>query len=396
MHSGGAERVAATLANAWVARGDEVTLVPTFSGRGSCFYNLSDKVNVVFLADLVRNKKKSLFNRIQRLFALRTIFSQQRPDVVISFLHGVNVATLVSSIGLSIPVIVCERTDPFVDPRSLFWKLAVRFSYPFADRLIVQTEAVRKKTLLAFPRLTQVRVVSNPLPENVQRIERQLRVGQRRRLIAMGRLSEEKQFSLLISVFLAMASRWREWDLVIYGEGPLQRELEQQIVNTGLSGRVLLAGSTTTPWKELVQSDVFVMTSRFEGFPNALLEAMGLGLPCVVFDCPSGPREMTLDGQDAILVPPNDLTVLEQALETMMLDAGLRLALGNRARRSVLMRYSLARILERWDEIFAEIGARAGSSGGMERHGIDTVLTMNQIPEHGGTVNQHMTEKGWR
>ena len=102
--------------------------------------------------------------------------------------------------------------------------------------------------------------------------------------------------------------------------------------------------------------DIFCLSSRIEGFPNVLLEAMTVGLPCVSFDCPSGPRDMSMDGQVALLVPLNDEQALKLALERLMLDANLRQTLGSQARRSVIERYSLADVLKQWDALFAEIG----------------------------------------
>jgi len=114
MGSGGAELVAATLVNGWVTRGDQVTLMPTFSGRGDCFYELSPKVRLVYLADLVPRRGRTWANQFARLRALRHFIATERPNVIVSFLSNVNVPAILASIGLGIPIIVCEHTDPFV------------------------------------------------------------------------------------------------------------------------------------------------------------------------------------------------------------------------------------------------------------------------------------------
>src|SRR3546814_17414672 len=97
-----------------------------------------------------------------------------------------------------------------------------------------------------------------------------------------------------------------EWDLTIWGEGPMREALEQQVQDAGLAARIVLPGRTSQPWQELDKADMFALTSRVEGFPNVLLAAMALGCACVTVDCPSGPREITQDGQDDILVPLGD------------------------------------------------------------------------------------------
>lgn len=366
LYSGGAERVACTLAEAWTARGDDVTLLATFSGRGNCFYPLPERVRVVYLADRVASHERSLNNRVHRLAAYRRLLREEKPDVIISFLPGVNVASVLASRGLGIPLIACERTDPVAWPMPLWKKRLYGLVYRQADMVTVQTESAAQRLPSVFPGLKSVRVVPNPVPSPVQAYlpdpGSRHAPGIRRRLVAMGRLCEEKQFDLLIDVFAELAARRPEWDLVIYGEGPLRERLQQQAEAAGLAARIKLAGATNAPWPELARSDIFAMTSRVEGFPNALLEAMALGLPCAVFDCRSGPREITRDGSDALLIAQNDREELAASLNHLMTDPVRRLTLGMQARASVLARYSLPVVLECWDRLFDELMAPAAGS----------------------------------
>src|SRR5262249_27398912 len=149
MGGGGAERVAGSLANAWEARGDRVTLMPTFSVRETCFYRLSPGVKLVYLADLVSTRRRTFVNQRPRLRALRRFVAATRPRVVVSFLLNVNVAAVLADIGLRVPIVVCERSDPFHTPTSRLLKLARRCTYPFADALVVQTRAVAAKVTAA-------------------------------------------------------------------------------------------------------------------------------------------------------------------------------------------------------------------------------------------------------
>ncbi|MDK9704691.1 MAG: glycosyltransferase family 4 protein [Sulfuritalea sp.] len=356
MSAGGAERVASTLANAWALRGDQVVLMPTFAGRLECYYDLSSYVRLVYLADRVTTRTRSAVNQFSRLCALRRFIASEQPAVIVSFLPNVNIAAVIASVGLDIPIVVCERTDPFVCPSPLKLRVACRFAYPFADALMVQTQAVASKYILSGRALRRIRVIPNPVPPQfVELVPLGGRPGGRR-LLAVGRLSIEKQFDVLIRVFARLASSHSDWSLKIIGEGPLRTDLQQQIVALRLQSSVELCGRVADIADEFAHADAFVLTSGFEGFPNALLEAMAAGLPCVTFDCPSGPREITMDGQVALLVAPNDEVALELALERLMSDDELRKVLGIAARASVFQRFALKEVLQKWDSLFRELG----------------------------------------
>jgi len=357
MHAGGAERVAATLVNAWSARGDQVVLMPTYSSKGSCFYPVSDAVELLWLADLAGSRAGPL----RRLLALRRHVRRSRPDVVVSFLTNVNVAAILAVARLDVPVIVCERTNPAAAEnvgRAL--QLARGWTYPRADIVTVQAEATVGPFRALVPGIRRLEVVPNPLPPELADAAPAGRggpAGGRKRLMAMGRLVPEKQFDLLIDVFAGLAAEHPDWDLGIWGAGPEHERLVGRIERHGLRGRVELAGRTETPWETLAAGHAFVLASAVEGFPNVLLEAMALGLPCASFDCPSGPREMTRDGQDALLAPAGDRAALAAALDRLMRDADLRRELGARAARSVRERYALPAVVARWDELFEAVGA---------------------------------------
>jgi GalNAc-alpha-(1->4)-GalNAc-alpha-(1->3)-diNAcBac-PP-undecaprenol alpha-1,4-N-acetyl-D-galactosaminyltransferase len=356
MTSGGTERVAATLANAWSLRGGRVTLMPTFSARGECFYELGPDVRLVYLADLVQIRARTFVNQLVRLHALRRFIMDERPDVIISFLPNVNVAAILSSAFLSIPLIICERSDPSAYPYSAMWQFSCMLTYRFADMLTVQTSAVANKVWGIYPGLKRVRSIPNPLAEGVHRFAA---APERRRkiLLSLGRLSGEKQLELVIDAFAKAAQLFDDWDLHIYGDGPVRPMLEARIIAMGMEGRVLLKGQTSDPWQIMSNADAFVMFSRCEGFPNALVEAMGVGLPCISSDCPSGPGEITRDGRDALLVPLNDSAALLSAMAQLFGDAELRATLGKQARESVRARYSLLKVIEKWDHLFREVGA---------------------------------------
>lgn len=358
LNTGGAERVATTLASAWVERGDQVTLVSTYPKHGVCFYALHPGVELVWMADLLGSARNPFTITAAKLRVLRRLMRDQQPDVVVSFLTNVNVMALLAHRGLKVPIIVCERTNPAAATNSgAVLKALRRASYPWADMVTVQADASVEAFRRMVPGIRQLQVVPNPLPPALlEHSASRGRAGERRRLVAMGRLVPAKQFDLLIGSFAGMADEHPDWDLTIWGDGPLRDALLAQVERVGLQSRITLPGRTDAPWDELSKADAFALSSAVEGFPNALLEAMALGLPCIAFDCPSGPAEITRQGCDALLVPLGDTAGFGRGLQRLMQEPELRAELAQRGAESVRSRYALPRVLERWNEIMALAG----------------------------------------
>ncbi|WP_106227549.1 glycosyltransferase family 4 protein [Jezberella montanilacus] len=359
MHAGGAERVASTLVNAWAARGDEVTLLITYSGRGECVYPLDERVRVVWLADhLARNH--SILAPLSRLITLRRIIKKSGANLAISFLTNVNVASIVATRGLNLPLIVCERTNPSI-VNNVGWLLTKlrQLTYRFATRVNVQAVPTVFGLRSMVPAMRCVDVIPNPLPAELINhstfadvVASELKIKQ---VVAMGRLSADKQFDVLIEVFSRVAQAYPDWQLTIWGDGPERLALEAQVLQLGLQARVKLPGRTKQAWQSLASGQIFGMTSRVEGFPNVLLEAMALGLPCITYDCPSGPAELTESGISGYLIGMNDKEGFVQALKQLMDDAQSRSELGQRGAESVKRRYAIAKVIDDWDAVFDRI-----------------------------------------
>lgn len=360
MNAGGAERVAAELANAWAQRGDQVCLVPTFLGTTDSFYDLDSQVQFRPLSQQVGWFPPGL-TPLRKWRAIRKIYKDFQPDVVVSFLTNVNVNVLVALKGMATPVLVCERTNPvFSQSADKRLKKLRSKLYPRAARVVLQTEDAAEAFAKLEPQLGAMAVVPNPIAADLAQLPLAAEVEKTEacQLVAMGRLVPAKQFEQLIQAFAMVAEQHPEWTLHIYGEGPERAKLEQRAELAGLEDRVFLPGKTTTPWQSLAQAQLFALTSAYEGFPNVLLEAMTLGLPCVTVDCPSGPKELSANGHDAVLVPLDDPAALEQALSELMADSRLRGLLGQRAAVSVRERFGMKQVLEQWDQIFEQAGVK--------------------------------------
>jgi glycosyltransferase involved in cell wall biosynthesis len=194
-----------------------------------------------------------------------------------------------------------------------------------------------------------------PLPVNTPELLPDKTISAERKiLLAVGRMSEEKGFAGLIEAFASLAEKCSQWDLVILGDGPLRSVLAQQIQAVGLGGRVFIPGRAGNVGAWYERAALYVLSSRVEGFPNTLGEAMAHGCAAVSFDCDTGPRDLIRHEVDGLLVPPGDLAALALSLGRLMQDDALRAKLAARA-LEVRSRYSMPRVLGLWDELFAEV-----------------------------------------
>ncbi len=325
MNSGGAERVAASLANAWSARGDSVTLVITFSGKGQSFYPLSKQVKLIYLADIAGYTGRGLRAYWARFWGLRRLVLESRSDVLISFLTNVNVAVLLATMGLGCKLFVSERTYPPARQIGRLLDTLRRLMYPCASGVVMLTTEGLRWLESTVPGARGV-VISNPVQVPLERGEPVLQpelivAPDCKLLLAVGRLDEGKQFDRLIASFADLAPRYPSWNLAIVGEGEETIRLKQQVETMGLAGRVALPGLVGNIDDWYRRASLYVMTSRFEGFPNTLAEAMAHGCAAVSYDCDTGPRDIIRHGLDGLLVSPvGDIAALTRALDRLMAD----------------------------------------------------------------------------
>lgn len=347
--AGGAERVLSTMANWWAEQGKEITLI-TLSNRQLDFYSLHPKVRRValHLTRPSRNPLDALLMNFVRFRAMRRAIRDSKPDAVISFMDVTNVMVLIATRGLGVPVVVSERIDPRRYVIGWFWNTMRRLVYRWADALVIQTEALREwgATHLASAR---VRVIPNPLDTDKLSALPERAPGSRQ-IYAMGRLTHQKGFDLLLRAFARVAPDADGWTLTILGEGELRVELQSLTGTLGIADRVDFPGKVSDPEQKLAQGEIFVLSSRYEGFPNALVEAMSCGLAVISTDCPTGPAEILTHGEDGLLTAPDDISALAGALQELMSDPGRRRSLGEKA-MEVRERFAVRRVMNLWDEL---------------------------------------------
>ncbi len=351
LQCGGAERVAVTLCNRWAECGWDVTLATFDDGTVPPFFQPADAVRHVPLG-LQRRRTGfwySIVNNVRRVPRLRRFIAAERPDRIVSFIDATNVLSLIAAWGTGIPVVVSERTVPERHPVPAGWRFLRRLTYPRAHAIVLQTQTAAAYFPASWAR--RIAVLPNPVPRCTTRSEagEALRDGPRW-LLAMGRLEPPKGFDLLIRAFARIASAYPLWNLRILGEGPDRESLERQIANAGLTERVSLPGAESDPGAALRHGDAFVLSSRYEGFPNALCEAMACGLPVVAFDCPTGPAEIVSDGVDGLLVPAENIEALAAAIAGLIDDPRLRQELA-RSAANVSDRFSVERVAAQWERV---------------------------------------------
>lgn len=354
LDSGGAERVLCLLANCWAERGHDVTLLTTSAGPS--FYHLDARVRRTGLGteSTSQTLAQGLRANVTRIRTLRRAIAQSCPDIVVSFLDATNVVTICATTGMRLPVLVSERVDPFHNtqlPR--IWRMLRRLSYPFAARVIVQTKGVRDRMIRTLG--GNVIAIPNPVVDpGVRHRGLGTDLMKPNWIIGMGRLTAQKGFDMLLHAFAQLASRYPDWGVRILGVGPDYAALQQQIRDLRLEDRAFLLGRSSEPYQLLAESSLFVMSSRFEGFPNALCEAMACGLPVISFDCPSGPSEIIRNGVDGILTPKEDVAALAAAMDQLMGDPEKRNGLSMRS-PEIIERFGTERVLDRWEEVFTEV-----------------------------------------
>jgi len=367
LRAGGAERVLSRMANYWAERGWPVTMI-TLEATSSDFYSLHPAVERVGLE--VSGVSTSIWhavrNNLHRIRTLRRAIRASRPEVVIAFMAPTTVDTLLSVRTQGVPVIVSERTDPVRAPLSGIWTVLRRVTYPWAQAVVVQTPDVRRWAE-GFLRTSALYVIPNPVSTplrshaslDVANVVSETDDG-RHHVMAMGRLDTVKGFDLLLRAFATCRDRRPDWTLTILGEGKERQRLEALAKQLGVESHVRLPGTVPDPTPILRRADLFVLSSRYEGFPNALLEAMSLGRPVIATECASGPGRIVRDDVDGLVVPSGDTTALAAAMAALMDDEPRRLRLGARA-MDVTKRFEIQRIMGIWETVINDILSKNAS-----------------------------------
>lgn len=314
LYGGGAERVTCNLASYLVRHGHQVEIL-TMSETEKA-YELDKSVSVRTLLSL-KERKNTVMNTLIRMPRFLKYLKAGDTDAYIVMLPKTTIMLLMFRWLTKAKVIAAERVDPASYSKRTA-KMLRRFARR-ADAWVFQTEDAQKWYRDAIRNCKSI-VIPNAI--NPVFIRPQY-MGEKRKAIAgAGRLNDQKNFSLLIRAFAKIAPEFPTYRLIIYGKGDKEQELKSLVESLGLQDHIEFPGNIQNIAEEMEKNTMFVLSSDFEGMPNALMEAMALGLPCVSTDCPcGGPRYLIQDGVNGFLVPVGDADKMAEAMRKVLSDA---------------------------------------------------------------------------
>ena len=344
MTIGGTQRVTYNLIKWLQANTDAEVYLVIYSKRviGDVKYDLS----TISHAFLSQGKSRSIKK-------LRFFFKEIKPDIIVSMGTTNAISDIPANMGLGIKHIISERNDPAHFGGSTITRIVSRLLMRKADGYVFQTKDAQ--TFYGGEIAKRSVVIPNPLFIGDDYPNTQYEEEREKTIVATGRLNKQKNHPLLIRAFKRIADEFSDYKLIIYGEGPERQNDEALISDLGLKERVLLPGTINDVPDKIYKASLYVLSSDFEGMPNALMEAMALGLPCISTDCPcGGPKDLTTDGKDCVLVPVGDEDAIVNAMVKVLSNACLAKELGKNA-MNIRERLSLDKVCRQWYEYFQSI-----------------------------------------
>ena len=351
LDSGGAERVAAVLINAWVSRADRVVLGLTTSGTIN--YDLSKEVEVECIY-----RTNQWPTAVYKIRTIRKLINEIKPTVIISFLPNVNILSIVANLYTGIPLIISERIHPFFYSKFFYLRVLKYILYGQTNAIVCQTHGVLIATKFFNKKKVINAVIPNPCDNDFISNTCKYENKPKMTLLSVGRLTYQKQHHLLITVFHKLSNEFPNWELKIVGSGELRHSLDDQILNLNMQHKIRIHERSFNIVADYQNAHIFAMCSTFEGFPNALMEAMAIGLPCISFDCLSGPAELSDGGKNLLLIEQLDISGFETALKLLMKNEQLRHYYGTKAKNHVRDSLNLNSIVRKWDDLFTSIRER--------------------------------------
>lgn len=342
LSQGGSERVMTILANSFAEAGIDTHMVLLREGKEDT-YSVSEQLKLHRFHYKTKNKLLILLKRYRQF---RCLIKMEKPEYIISFMWDINAFALISCLGLHRKVIVSERAHPSMGHQGIMRRFTQNWLYRLAYRIVFQTEDVAE----FYPKAIQKKsiVIQNPIDPSLP----EPYTGKRKHeVVSAGRLTEQKNFSLLLNSFAAFSSIHPDWKMSIYGEGPLYKSLLKEAEQLHIEDKISFPGFVNDLPRRILTSGIYVNSSNFEGISNVMLEAMAVGLPCICTDCPVGGAALTIqNGLNGILVPVNDQNALTEAMCRIADEPSFTRNLQSEAVR-IRDRFSIQKISSKWMEL---------------------------------------------
>ena len=353
--SGGAERVLATLASAFVRQGAAVALLTFDKPGGRSFYPLDASIRRIDLGIGSTKDSATIWTTQQRIRALRKSVKAEDPDIVIAFMHSMFIPLSLALLGMGVPMIASEHTVPEHYRTRPLEKALWRLTPYLVDRITCVSEQV----LQVYPPALRRKMVVIPNPVTIAAKDRTGLCHQnklRKILLAVGRFDAAKDHETLIKAFALIANDLNDWILRIVGDGALRMRCEALMTELGLTGRVELPGAISDISKEYSSAALFVSSSRYESFGLSTAEALIYRLPAIGFeDCP-GIKELIRPGVNGLLAQggSNRVQSLAETLKILMQNESLRVNLSQRLIDDA-SKYKIEAVLKKWQSLIAEV-----------------------------------------
>lgn len=342
LNDGGAERVVANLANAFVSENYSVTVITPY--RAHSEYNVDTRVDRYYLDEGVIGNK--IIRPFSRIYILRNYLKKNNIKVLFAFLDGAVIYSVLATRFSGVSVVVSERNDPRQYFKTFAQKLWIRTIYDMADAAVFQTPEAKSW----FNKSIQSRskIIYNPVRDEFYDKELESIPN---RIVTCGRYEPQKNHHMLIEAMAKVVKKHPEMKLSIYGAGGLEKQLKRLIEEKGLCNNVYLEGNALDVPKILKSSELFVLSSDFEGAPNALMEAMAMGIPSISTDCPCGGPKMFFGNNDnGLLVPVRDSKAMADAICYLHEDQLLQKKFSERG-RVFAERFRMNNIFNEWKSI---------------------------------------------
>lgn len=347
--SGGAERVASHLMQYWVKQGWKITLIAANEAKDD-FYQIPEEVEriVISTGGVSANKVIGLMKNLPYIWNLRKVIKNSDAPNVLSFLTRPNIHTILACVGLNKNVVISERNDTTREDHLWPWNKLRRELYNYADRVTANSE-IALKGMKGYVDEEKLFLVSNPV--NIP--DKFATPSESSRILNVGRLVPQKAQHLLIEAMSVINGEIRnEWTLEIFGDGEEEENLKSFVEETELEDVIHFRGVVNDLSEPYRSAGMFVLPSIYEGTPNALLEAMSYGLPCIISDAQTGVLDLIEDGKNGLIFRSEDSKGLSEKIKFLMDNPDLRDEMGRKARKSIEP-FSIQNTHKSWDKLFA-------------------------------------------